>query len=148
MTFFRRVLLKLLPLISCVFVLAGGIATMLLCGLTPPPWLAGLEATLLAGAALVYGFTAYFPSMPRWLWLRPVRGTVLVVLGIGAMYVPPQLILSAYLIGVGVRQVWRSACEMAEKEGIDPGVTHADADRLPVPALPAGAPQAYHQIQG
>jgi hypothetical protein len=145
--------LKTVPLILCAAALACGIAAMLVCGITPPAWLAGLEAALLAGAALIYGFTAYLPALPRWLWLRPVRGTVLVILGMGAMYVPPQLLLSAYLIGVGVRLVWQSACELAERDGTVTGVvTHvdADADRLPVSvrahAHPAGQPPARQQI--
>lgn len=108
--------MKTLPLILCAAALGGGIAAMLAWGVFPPPWLAGLEAALLAGAALLYGFTAYLPTLPHWLWLRPIRGTVLVIVGIGAMYVPPQLILSAYLIGVGVRLVWQSACDLAEPE--------------------------------
>lgn len=145
--------MKTLALLFCAAALACGIAAMLVWGATPPPWLAGLEAALLAGAALIYGFTAYLPALPRWLWLRPIRGTVLVILGMGAMYVPPQLLLSAYLIGVGVRLVWQSACELAERDDTVTGVvTHADADadRLPVTvrahARPAGPPPARPQI--
>src|SRR3954447_26561537 len=97
-----------LPLVLCASALVGGIVALLAWGASPPPWLAGLEAALLAGAALLYGFTAWLPALPRWLWLRPIRGVALVILGVGAMYVPPQLILSAYLIGLGVRLVWKS----------------------------------------
>jgi hypothetical protein len=130
-------------LISCAAALGCGIAAMLAWGVTPPAWLAGLEAALLAGAALLYGFTAYLPALPRWLWLRPIRGTVLVILGMGAMYVPPQLLLSAYLIGLGVRLVWQSACELALADAAPTGVvTHVDADRLPVLDRRAGAPAA------
>jgi hypothetical protein len=140
--------MKALPLIlSSAAVLACGIAVMLLWGFSPPPSLAGLEAALLSGGALIYGFTAWRPTLPRWLWLRPVRGTVLVVFGIAAMYVPPQLILSAYLIGVGVRLVWQSACDLTEKADNDPGIAYAYADFMPVPHRPAGAPQA-RQDQG
>lgn len=135
--------MKTLPLIACAAALAGGIAIMLRWGIDPPPWLAGLEAAVLAGAALVYGYTAWLPTLPRWLWLRPIRGTVLVLFGIAAMYVPPQLILSAYLIGAGVRLVWQSACDLAEKDGTELRVAHADADALPVPYRRAGAPQAH-----
>ena len=40
-----------------------------------------------------------------------MRGAALVALGIGVMYVPAELILSAFLIGCGVRKVWESAFE-------------------------------------
>ncbi len=147
--------MKTFSLLFCAAALACGIAAMLVWGVTPPPWLAGLEAALLAGAALLYGygFTAYLPALPRWLWLRPIRGTVLVIFGMVAMWVPPQLVLSAYLIGVGVRLVWQSACELADRDGAVTGVvTHADADadRLPVSvrahARAAGPPPARPQI--
>jgi hypothetical protein len=140
-------------LLFCAAALGGGITALLAWGATPPPWLAGLEAATLTGAALVYGFTNYAPSLPRWLWLRPIRGTVLIILGISAPYVPPGLLLSAYLIGLGVRLVWQSACDLAERDGTVTGVViHAgtDADRLPVsgsgPARAAGPPPARPHI--
>ncbi len=105
--------MRLISLIACAAALALGILALLVQGLAPPPWLTGLEAMALAGAALMYGYTGRPPAVPGWLWLRPVRGAVLVVLGVGAIYVPPQLLLSAWLIGTGVRLVWRSACELA-----------------------------------
>lgn len=105
-----------LSLILVAAVLGLGIAGLLAWGLHPPPWLTGLEAAFLSGAALAYGFTAKLPKVPGCLWLRPVRGAVIVCLGVGAMYVPPQLLLSAYLIGSGVRLVWASACEYALEE--------------------------------
>src|SRR5581483_6720891 len=108
--------MKHLPLILCAIALMLGIVAVLAWGFSPPAWLAGTVAALLMGAALVYGFTAYIPEIGAWLWLRPIRGTVLVMLGIAAMYVPPQLIVAAYLVGVGVRLVWLSACELAERE--------------------------------
>lgn len=132
--------MKTFPLILCAAVLACGIAAMLMWGISPPAWLSGLEAAVLSGAALLYGF-AWLPSLPQWLWLRPIRGTILVVLGMGAMVVPPQLLVSAYLMGIGIRLVWQSACDLAEKDAAAPRATLADADRLPVPARPARAPQ-------
>lgn len=101
--------MRYLPLILCALAMLGGCCALLVWGAHPPVWLAGLEAALLAVSALVYGFTAYLPAIPRWLFLRPVKGAFLVTLGIGAMYVPPQLIFSAFLIGWGVRLVWESA---------------------------------------
>jgi hypothetical protein len=134
--------MKILSLISCAAVLGCGIAAMLMWGFTPPAWLAGLEAAMFYGAALLYGYTAWQPSLPAWLWLRPVRGTMLVIAGIVAMYVPPQLILSPYLIGLGVRLVWRSACDLAEKDDSETGVPPAHADRLLIPLRFDGAPQS------
>lgn len=106
--------LRILPLALTAVAMAGGCIAMLVFGLHPPLWLATLEAALLSGAALVYGFTACLPALPAWVWLRPVRGAFLVTLGIGAMYVPPQLLFSAFLIGWGVRLVWQSATEAVE----------------------------------
>jgi hypothetical protein len=139
--------MKTLSLFSCAAVLAGGIAAMLAWGISPPVWLTCLEAALLSGAALIYGFTAWLPTLPQWLWPRPIRGTILVVLGIGAMYVPPQLILSAYLIGIGIRLVWQSACDLAAKDAADIDITLADADRLAVPVRPARTPQTCRNGQ-
>jgi hypothetical protein len=126
--------MKIFPLISCAAVMACGIVAMLVWGATPPAWLSCFEAALLSFAALAYGYTAWMPSLPHWLWLRPIRGTLLVTLGIGVLYVPPELIASAYLIGRGVRLVWQSACDLSEKDATSTGVIHVEADRLPVPS--------------
>jgi hypothetical protein len=111
--------LKYLPLNLCALALALGIIALLAWGLTPPAWLAGSVAALLMGAALTYGFTAYIPNITPWLWVKPIRGTVLVMLGICALYTPPSLIIAAYLVGVGVRLVWQSACELVEQDKLD-----------------------------
>ena len=67
------------------------------------------------GVAMNYGFTARLPRVP-WLMLRPVRGAVLVVLGSIMVFIQPQLIVAAYLIGRGIRLVWLSACQLADAE--------------------------------
>ena len=99
----------------CAAALLGGIVALLQWGVTPPPWLAGTEAMLLMGVAMNYGFTARLPRVP-WLALRPVRGTILVVLGSIMVFIQPQLIVAAFLIGRGIRLVWLSACQLAEAE--------------------------------
>lgn len=105
--------MKIVPLlVSSIALSAGGLA-LYEWGLFPPAWLAGLECLLLSSAALLYGFTAWRPRLPDWVQLRPVRGAALVTFGIVALYVPPQLVVSAYLIGLGVRLVWQTACQLA-----------------------------------
>ena len=66
--------MKLLLLALCAVILGLGIVAVLAWGASPPPWLAGLEAALLAGAALAYGFTGCLPALSHWLWLRPCAG--------------------------------------------------------------------------
>jgi hypothetical protein len=102
-------------LVLCAAALLGGIVALLHWGVTPPPWLAGIEAALIMGVAMSYGFTARLPRIP-WLALRPVRGAVLVVLGSIMVFIQPQLIVAAFLIARGIRLVWLSACELADAE--------------------------------
>ena len=85
--------MRLLPLVLCAVAMLGGCAAVLAWGLHPPVYIAEIESVLLASAALLYGYTAHLPSLPRWLGLKPVRGAALVALGIGVMYVPAELIL-------------------------------------------------------
>ena len=102
-------------LVLCAAALLGGIFALLHWGATPPPWMAGTEAALIMAVALNYGFTARLPRVP-WLVLRPVRGTILVTLGLIMLFIQPQLIVAAYLVGRGVRLVWLSACQLADAE--------------------------------
>jgi hypothetical protein len=99
----------------CAAALLGGIVALLHWGVTPPPWLAGIEAALIMGVAMSYGFTARLPRIP-WLALRPVRGAVLVVMGSIMVFIQPQLIVAAFLIARGIRLVWLSACQLADAE--------------------------------
>ncbi len=103
--------MKLLPLFLCAVAMLLGCAALWSWGTSPPAWLKGLEAALLAVAALLYGYFRYLPRIPGWLLARPVRGAALFCAGVAVMYVPPQLVLSAFLIGNGVRMVWEAACE-------------------------------------
>jgi hypothetical protein len=108
----------------CLAALLGGIIALLHWGATPPAWLAGSEAALLMALALNYGFTARLPQVP-WLALRPVQGTLLVMLGSVMVFVQPQLIVAAWLIGRGIRLVWASACELALEDGHGVVACHA-----------------------
>jgi hypothetical protein len=98
--------------------LGSGIVAAVLCGGEPPAWLLRTELGLLCGGALVYGygFTAslVLPVAP-WLWSsRAIRGAVFVCLGVGAVFVPVQFVIAAFLIGVGARMVTASACALEE----------------------------------
>jgi hypothetical protein len=107
---------KTFQLTLCTAALLGGIIALINWGLNPPLWLGVIQAALLMGAALVYGFTAYLPTLAPWLWLRPIRGTIFVMLGIAVIYVQPQLLLAAWLIGRGTRLIWLAACQLEESE--------------------------------
>jgi hypothetical protein len=52
------------------------LGVLLASGGTPPDWLLKLEVLLFSLAALFYGFTAFAPVAPSWLWSRPVPGIV------------------------------------------------------------------------
>ncbi|WP_422929663.1 hypothetical protein [Singulisphaera sp. PoT] len=100
--------------LSClvsVLSLAAGSLCLWLWGVGPPGWLIRGQVALFSALALAYGFSSLQPSIPRWIWLRPIRGTLFVVCGIAAMYIPIQFLVSAYLMGAGIRLIWASACE-------------------------------------
>jgi len=128
--------MKTLPMALCVAALLGGIIALLVWGGSPPAWLAGLEAALLMGAALLYGYVGHVPAIGRWLWLRPIRGTVLVGLGIVAMFVPPQLVLAAFLVAAGVRLVWQSACDLERRGVPSAGAVPQDTTNLEQRGVP------------
>lgn len=108
--------MRTFQLTLCISALAGGILALVNWGLEPPLWLGVTQAALLMGAALVYGYTAYLPSLAPWLWLRPIRGTIFVMLGIAVIHIPAQLLLAAYLIGRGTRLIMLAACRLEESE--------------------------------
>jgi hypothetical protein len=66
-------------------------------------------------AALAFGFTTYSPSVPEWLRHDAVKGVALVYLGVGAVFVPASLLLSAFLIGCGCRLVMKSAVHVSAR---------------------------------
>ena len=111
--------------LAVLALLAGGLL-VLAYGFEPPRWLLISELTVCCGLALLCGFTACLPAFRRllpWLTLRPVRGTVLVVSGIGAIYMPPQFIAAGVLLALGIKLVWAEACELAEAETQASGVS-------------------------
>ena len=94
---------------GATFMVGLAFGCLLLCGGQPPLWLLKGEVALIVGCfSLVYGFTAFSPRLPAWLNYQEVRGVVLVALGCVALFLPPQIIVSALLVGVGARLVMTS----------------------------------------
>jgi hypothetical protein len=77
----------------------------LLCVGEIPGWLLKLECLIFCATALAFGFTGFTPVLPSWVWSQPVRGVVCVYLGVGAMFVPPQFLVSAVFLGMGLRLI-------------------------------------------
>jgi hypothetical protein len=95
--------------------LVGGISLLLYWGGEAPAWLLKLECVAVMAAALTFGFTTYSPSAPEWLRHDAVKGVALVYLGVGAVFVPTSLLLSAFLIGCGCRLVMKSAVRVSAR---------------------------------
>ena len=100
---------------SCVLSLGAvglGLFAAVFWGGELPAGVLRLTLALLSATALAYGygFTASLPAISPLLWCRPVRGAVCVWLGVLAIYIPIQFVISALLIGIGTRLVWVSAC--------------------------------------
>jgi hypothetical protein len=117
---------RMVYVVSCgiaAAALVGGGGLVVAYGFSPPPWLLTAELAILSAVALVGGFTACLPALVPWLRLRPVRGAMLICLGVAAVYLPPQFIASAVFLGLGVKLVWAEACDLAavEKLPVSPG---------------------------
>lgn len=115
---------KKLYLVCCCLaaaLLLGGVGLVATYGLTPPPWLLAVELAGFAGVACLAGFTALVPAVLPWLKLRPVKGTLLVFLGITSIYLPPQLLFAGVFLALGIKLVWAEACELARKDQNDSG---------------------------
>jgi hypothetical protein len=90
--------------LACIVGLSLGV--LLLCGGEPPAWLMKLEVLLFSMAALLYGYASI--DVTSWFWSKPVRGMLCIYLGVGAMFIPPQFVVSAFFIGCGTRMVMGS----------------------------------------
>lgn len=117
----------------CALAILAGSLTVAVFGYEPPGRLLALEAALFSLLALAAGFGLCSPRLPGWVWQRPVRGAACVVVGVGAMYVPPQLLVSALFIGLGTRLVWLSACELEPAGAGPPAIV--EGTRQDVPAI-------------
>jgi hypothetical protein len=108
-----------------IALLATGDALLLSLGGVPPAGLLKAEVLAASLAALLYGYGLWRPEPGRSLHplrRRPIRGTALIVLGLAALWVPTQFLLSAWLIGVGLRLLWQAACDAGRPAGPGAGV--------------------------
>lgn len=82
-----------------------GMLALLLWGGEPPLWLLRLEVLVFSMTALAFGFTLLGTSAPDWFFSNPVKGILCLYLGVGAMFVPAQFIVSATFLGLGTRLI-------------------------------------------
>lgn len=111
--------------IAVIAGLVAGIGLLLYWGGDAPPWLLKLECLCVMLAALAFGFTAYSPSAPEWLRHDAVRGVALVYLGIGAAFVPANLLLASFLIGSGCKLVSRSGVQVIVRVAGEPSAARS-----------------------
>ena len=102
-------------------------------GMDPPGWLVRAQAASFSTLALAYGFSSLRFRLAPWTGLRSIRGATCVVTGVAVMYIPPQFLLSAYLMGAGIRSIWAAACELGTPPpgggdigGRNPGIVPTD----------------------
>ena len=95
--------------LATMFALLAGTALLLYWGGEPPRWLLKLECAGVMLAALAYGFTHRNLHLPDWTRDDSLRGVALVYLGVGAMFVELNFLVSAFCIGAGAKLVTRSA---------------------------------------
>jgi hypothetical protein len=101
--------------LAVLFGLVGGTTLLAYWGGEAPAWLLKLEVVAVMAAALAFGFTTYSPSAPEWLRHDAVKGVALVYLGVGAVFVPTNLLLAAFLIGCGCRLVMKSCVHITAR---------------------------------
>jgi hypothetical protein len=123
-----------------------GLFAAVLWGGEPPAWLLRAEVALFSAAALAYGFTASLPAFAPWAWSRPVRGAACIILGVGAIFVPVQFVVSAFLLGVGTRLTWTAACELEDEQNapatiLSVVIARSDIVTTPEPQPPARRPR-------
>jgi hypothetical protein len=100
--------------IASVSALVSGALMLALFGPELPPWLIALTLAAISGLALAVGFGLWHPRLPAWASLPPVRGALCIVVGVGAMFVPANFIVSAFFLGLGTRVVWLAAMELEQ----------------------------------
>jgi hypothetical protein len=126
--------------VSCGVSLAAfvlGIGAMIRWGPEISGWVLTTILALFMIAALIYGFTDTLPRLD-WLRTRPVRGAALLCLGVAAVFVPPAFVIATLCVGVGVRMVWASACELEAGQAAATVATLLKAGTELVAAEPPG----------
>jgi hypothetical protein len=98
----------MLKKLMAVIGLLAGSSILLVAGTDLPAWLLKIECMAVALSALAYGYTAFSPSLP-WLKHDSVRGVAMIYAGCAAMFIPLNFLVSAFLLGAGIRMVTRSA---------------------------------------
>lgn len=129
--------LKTLSLSAAAALLAllAGTCVMAALGVEPPAMLLAWEMLFFTAIGLAAGFLWRLPRLPWWVASRPVLGTALITLGVGAVYVPAQFIVSSLFLGAGARLLWLSLSEprvaggeIARWSGGHPGVSEQRQD--------------------
>ena len=100
--------------------LLAGTSLLLYWGGEAPGWLLKLECLAVMAASIAFGFTSITLDAPEWTRHDAVRGVLLVYLGVGAVFVPANLLLGAFLIGSGGKLVMRSAAPLARLRPTNP----------------------------
>ena len=101
--------------LAILAIISGGLLVIAY-GFEPPAWICCAEVAAFSGLALICGFTAAGTALLPWLTLRPVQGALLVCLGVAAIFVPANFVVSAVFLALGIKLVWRTACELADAE--------------------------------
>ena len=134
--------------IVCMGALVSGLALMVSHGGNPPAWLIRSEMAVFTLSALACGF-ANLPNALPWLRLRSIQGTILVVLGVAAVYVPPQFLFSAVFIFLGLRLVKASLGDLESKTASANGTVARIDGRRPAGDDPKGTirPKERHDAR-
>lgn len=103
--------------------LLAGTCLMAAFGHEPPAMLLAWEMAFFTALGLVAGFLWRLPRLPWWATSRPVAGAVLITLGVGAVYVPSQFIVSSLLLGAGARLLWLA---LGESPGTGTAIARTD----------------------
>jgi hypothetical protein len=115
---------------ACILALAFGTCSLIIWGL--PPVLLKAELVVVMATALFLGFTNYAIRVPA--FMKPVTGMAVVYIGVGAMFIDPRFLISAFLIGTGTRMVMASRLESITARVINPArdIVIRESDRVAV----------------
>lgn len=118
--------------------LLAGTCLMGAFGHEPPAMLLAWEMAFFTALGLAAGFLWRLPRLPWWATSRPVAGAVLITLGVGAVYVPSQFIVSSLLLGAGARLLWLALSETPGTGTALARTVHTPSADLAAAERPAG----------